>query len=318
MAYTLRQIRYAVTVAEYGSISRASEFLNISQPAISSALSELEKGFNLAIFARSPARKILLTPAGRRFIGAARVLIERSNDFEANAMGLGHDVTGTIEVGCFTPTAPFMIPLVLTGLSENYPGIDIRLHEGDLDELNQWLVNGTIEVALTYDISLIREIRFEPLAEIHPHAVLSSTDPLAMSASVSLKDLAKRKMIGFDLPITRQFYVSLFANHNLQVETNYIAKSYEMVRSLVGAGRGFSIFMMRPEHQLTYGGNLLAHLPIIEDIPSPHYGLAFNAQTRLTRLTQTFAQECLRIFKLELRAESYFVRKPLKTLGMLV
>lgn len=308
MAYTLRQLNYAIAVVDLGSITQASKKLGISQPAISAALNELEREFALTIFARRPAQRISLTPAGQRFIDKARLLLDRVHDFETDAIGLRREIKGKLEIGCFAPTAPFMIPLIIAGLSENYPDIELHLHESDLDELNRGLASSTIDAALTYDLKLDRGVRFEPLVRTPVYALLSASDPLASEESVSLYDLAERPMIAFDLPITGQFFRSPFQSLGLQPRVAYQVKSYEMVRGLVGAGVGFSLLIMRPTSDQTYEGKAVVCRPLREPLPSPHYGVAFNAQSLPTRLVGTFAEHCHKVIKEEGRANKFFVR----------
>ena len=309
MAFTFRQLGYAVAVADNGSVTKAAEKLGISQPAISAALSELEREFALTIYVRYPARRIALSPAGKRFISKARVLLDRVQDFESDATGLSRDVQGPINVGCFAPTVPFIVPLVMASLAERHPGIELHLHEGDLDELNKWLVTGFIDVTLTYDHRLHPAVRFEPLIETPVYALLSATDPLAAGRTVSLYDLVERQMISLDLPITGQFFRSVFQNLGLEPRIGYQVQSYETVRGLVGAGIGFALLIMRPANNRTYDGNQVVCRPLREDIPSTHYGIAFNAQSQPTRVIQTFAENCRRLLKEEGRADEYFVRK---------
>ena len=85
-------------------------------------------------------------------------------------------------------------------------------------------------------------------------------------------------------------------------------KTYEMVRSLVGAGAGCALLIMRPVSERTYYGSMLVFKPISDDLPRPHYGLALSSQAIPTRLTQAFADECRRVLKDERKAESFFVR----------
>ena len=86
------------------------------------------------------------------------------------------------------PTAPFTIPLVLEGLAERYPGVRLKLHEGDLDDINRWLASGQIEAALTYDMHLEQSIHFEPLIEAPVHVILSAKHRLAEQEAISLRD----------------------------------------------------------------------------------------------------------------------------------
>ncbi len=308
MAYTLRQLNYAVAVADCGSITDASVRLGISQPAISAALKELEAEFGISIFLRQPAHRIVLSPAGQRFISQARHLLDQSHEFEADAQGLSREVQGTLDVGCFLPTAPFMIPLIIEHMAKHHPGMEIRLHEGNLDEINRWLTTGEIECALTYDMQPHPGIRFEPLIDTPVHAVLPKNDPLAKRKSVSLHDLVDRDMIAFDLPVTPQYFRGLFLSLGVEPRVAYFVKTYEMVRSLVGAGLGYSILIMRPEADQSYSGGKLVCMPINDELPNSNYCLAYMGDAVPRRLFQAFADGCRHVLRDEKCAEKYFVR----------
>jgi len=307
MAASLRHLSYLLAVAEHGSVTAAAELLGVSQPAISTALRNIELDYGLSLFVRERPHKIALTAVGRRFVANARHLLEVAGTFDDEARDLKDSQIGTVEVGCFTPTAPFVIPMVLQRLKTQSPNIRIKLHEGDIDEVNRLLTSGVIEVALTYDMYPSPAVEFEPLAEAYPYALLSADDPLAKFSSASLSDLARRDMIAFDLPITQQYFHSLFIQHNLRPRIRHQVKSYEMVRSLVGAGQGYSILIMRPMNERTYSGDKLTYLPIRATIAPPRYGLAFANQYRTTRLVQSFAQVCRDLFSTENRLEPFLV-----------
>jgi DNA-binding transcriptional LysR family regulator len=308
MAYTLRQLTYAVAVAERGSITEAAIRQGISQPAISAAIKDLETEFGVSIFLRQPARKIVLTPAGQRFIARARQMLEEAAEFESEARGLSRFLEGSIEVGCFLPTAPFIMPLVMKSMDERYPGIDIHLNEGYLNELNQGLKSGEIEVALMYDQQPDRQVEFEPLLEAPPYVLLSADDPLAKEKAVTLEALSEREMVLLDLPVTEQYFHNLFFAIGLRPVISYRAKSYEMVRSLVASGIGYSILIMRPANTRAYGGGRLAYRPIADPISPPHYGLAMAKDYIPTRIVRAFVDECRRVLQQEDAAAKFFVR----------
>ena len=307
MAASLRHLSYLLAVAETGSVTAAARQLGVSQPAISTALRNIESDYELSLFVRERPHKIALTAVGRRFVANARHLLEVAGEFDDDARDLKDTQSGTVEVGCFTPTAPFVIPIILQRLKKEFPNIRIRLHEGDIDEINRLLTAGVIEVALTYDMYPSPAVDFEPLAETYPYALLAANDPLAQLSSVSLTDLAERDMIAFDLPITQQYFHSLFIQHNLRPRIRHQVKSYEMVRSLVGAGEGYSILIMRPMNERTYSGNRLAYLSIKTTIAPPRYGLAFANQFRTTKLVQNVAKTCRDLFTFDGQLARYLV-----------
>lgn len=307
----LRQLTYLVAVADSGSISAAAERLGISQPALSAAIQKIEADFDLNLFIRERPHRLTLSPVGRRFVARTRQLLESAEEFDVEARNLGQTLKGMIEVGCFIPTAPFIIPIILEGLRVRGLDISLQVHEADIDELNNLLASGSIEVALTYDMSPSPSIDFEPLIEAPPYVLLPKSDPLARQGAISLHDLADRDMIALNLPVTQQFFLSLFSQANLRPNVKHHAKTYEMVRSLVGAGEGYAILIMRPVNERSYDGRELAYLPLRDPIPPPHYGLAFKSHAMPTKLVEAFAGVCRDLLNVEKQAEKYYVRPPI-------
>ena len=305
-----RQLNYVVAVADYGSISAAAEKLAISQPAISAAIQKVEDEYQLKIFIRERPRRVVLSPVGRIFIAQARRLLESAQEFDDEARNTGQTLSGTVEVGCFEPTSAFVIPMILRGLREKGLDISIQVLEADLDELNNMLSQGRVDVALTYNMAPSPGIAFETLVEAPPYALIAKDHPLAKQESVSLAQLSDLNMVALNLPITQQFFLSLFSRANLSPRIKHQAKSYELVRSLVGAGEGYALLIMRPVNERTYDGSELAYLPLQDEIPPPRYGLAFTNRSVPTRLVEAFANVCRDALKSQGGTEKYYVQLP--------
>ena len=302
-----RQLTYVVAVADHGSIQAASKYLAISQPAISAAIQKVEHEYQLKLFIRERPHRLVVSPVGQRFIAQARRFLEAAQEFDSDARNLRHSPRGVIQVGCFMPTAAFIIPIILKGLRDRSLDISLQVHEADLDELNNLLAQGTIDVALTYNMAPSPAIEFEPLMESSPYVLISKDDPLARQDSISLRQLVKRDMVSLSLPITQQFFLSFFSQLNLRPKIKHQTKSYELVRSLVGAGEGYAILIMRPVNERAYDGNELAYVPLSGDIPKSHYGLAFTNRSVPTRLVEIFSDVCRELLVTEKKAEKYYV-----------
>ena len=307
MAFTLRQLTYAVAVARSGSITKAAHNVGISQPAISAALKDLEEEFGFSIFMRRPARRITLTPAGQRFIRYTIRLLEHVDDFEAEVHDLGQELVGVIEIGCFLPTAPFIMPIILRAMEEKYPGIDVHFHEMNLGELNEGIKSGSIEAALMYDMHPDRAIIFEPLIEAKPYVLLSGEDPLAKNKSIKLKQLAEKEMIVFDLPITQDYFHSVVSMNASKPKIGYRTKSYEMLRSLVASKMGYTILIMNPQTDRSYDGRKLVSLPIADPVPAVRYGLATHKDNVPRRIAQVFIELCRITLNKKAAAAGYFL-----------
>ena len=302
-----RQLTYLVAVADHGSILAASRQLSISQPAISAAIQKVEDQYQLKIFIRERPHRLVVSPVGRRFVALARRFLEHAQEFDNDARNLRHSPRGVIQVGCFMPTAAFIIPIILKGLRDRGFDISLQVHEADLDELNTLLAQGRIDLALTYNMAPSPAIEFETLIESTPYVLIPRDDKLAQLSSISLDQLVDRDMVSLSLPITQQFFLSLFAQRNLRPRIRHQTKSYELVRSLVGAGEGYAILIMRPANVRAYDGSELAYVPLDGDIPHSHYGLAFTNQSIPTRLVEIFADLCRELLVIEKKADKYLV-----------
>jgi DNA-binding transcriptional LysR family regulator len=305
MKLTLRQLSYVVAVVEHGSVTAASEHLRISQPAISSVLNEVEQEYKVSLFVRERPHKITPTPVGRQFVVNAKKLLEQAEDFDSQAQSLSTSLKGSVDLGCFTPTAPFIIPVILERLKMYFPNINIKIHEADIDELNKLLSNGHIEMALTYDMQPISAVEFETLTEMRPYALLSANDPLSKQETVTLEELLKRDMVGFDLPVTNQFFMSLFTQRGLRPRIRHTVKGYEMLRSLVALEEGFSIMLMRPSHDQSYTGDQLTYRRISDVVPVTRFGMAFRLHYQPTNLVHTLANVCRDVFATDERIKNF-------------
>jgi DNA-binding transcriptional LysR family regulator len=284
--------------------------MGISQPAISVALKDLETEFGISIFLRQPAHRITLSPAGKRFIEHVRRLLEYIDEFESEACGLGHSLNGSMKAGCFLPTAPFIMPLILRAMEERYPGITVHFDEDNLRELNDGIKSGQIEVALMYDMHPDKQIQFETLVEAKPYVLLSARDPLAKQSSVQLEDLREKEMVLFELPITQDYFQNIVSGGGRPPNIGYRTKSYEMLRSLVASRGGFAILIMHPHTDRAYDGSLLVSRPIRDPLPSARYGLAMAKDYSPRRIVQAFIEVCRMTLKDEGAAAKFFLSQP--------
>ncbi|MEZ5836260.1 MAG: LysR substrate-binding domain-containing protein [Geminicoccaceae bacterium] len=136
-------------------------------------------------------------------------------------------------------------------------GINLSLVEGDQRRLMDSLRAGEIELAMLYDFDLDDEFHVEPLQDLKVYALMAGSDRLAKRDAVRLADLARRPLVLLDVPLSRDYFLSLFRDAGLKVES-YRSSSIEMVRGLVGHGLGFSLLATRPSCNLTADGRALA------------------------------------------------------------
>ena len=173
--FTLKQLRYIEAAARTGSIANAANELNISQSSITAAIDKFEEALGYALFIRVPAKGISTTPSGDEAMRLIRSFIDGARHLESDMRSVGGKATGTLRLGCYGTAAPQVLPRLLKEFIRKYPAISIKIFEGDLRAMLEYLEDGEVDVALTYDLTLSDHQRFEPLFEAPAHAVLPPT-----------------------------------------------------------------------------------------------------------------------------------------------
>nr|WP_217436788.1 MULTISPECIES: LysR family transcriptional regulator [Pseudomonas] len=292
-AYNLRQLKYFITTVECGSVAEASRKLYIAQPAISTAIKGLEDSFAVQLLIRHHAQGVSLTPSGARFFRKAQELLRMAREFEQNALADNDIVAGQIDIGCFETVAPLYLPQLIAGFSALYPGVKIRIRDGEQQELVQGLTSGSFDLVILYEHELDATIQTEPLMPAQrPYALLPADHRFAQYKQVSLRDLCLEPMILLDVQPSRTYFVSLFEELGLTPRIEFSSPSIEMVRGMVGQGFGFSILVTRPHSECTYDGKKVVCVDIVEDVTGSGLVAAWLKRGQLTKPAQLFADYC--------------------------
>lgn len=291
--FTLKQLKYFVTVVETESIAEASRQLHIAQPSISIAIKNLEDTFDQQLFIRHHAQGVSLTSGGRRFYEKARELLRLSYEFEQNSRADKDMVSGTISVGCFESAAPLYMPKLVAGFTKIYPEITIQLYDGEQHELMHGLHRGRFDLAFLYDLELGNTIHKEVLNAPHkPYALLPERHRLANRKSVTLQELSREPMILLDAVPSKNYFINIFKEKGFNPEVAYSSPSIEMVRCMVAQGLGFSVLVTRPCSDITYDGERLVQMDIDDEMPASTLIMAWLQNNEPTRPAQLFMDYC--------------------------
>ncbi|MDP0929978.1 LysR family transcriptional regulator [Paracoccus onubensis] len=286
---SFRTLRYIVETADCESVTEAARRLNVTQPSVSSAVAQAEKELGVQIFIRHHARGMTLSVAGKQLVDEARLLLAQATEFARLTQSLGDPLSGEIVVGSFPTLAMRYMPQIIGGFAKLFPNISVRLIEGDQNEILSALASGRMEVALAYDFALPPEIHGHELAALPPFALLAPDHRLAGEKAVRLVDLADDPFILLDLPHSRDYFSSLFAACGLQPNIAFRTRSPELVRGLVGNGRGFSLHNVLPLGPVAYDGSRIAMLPVHDDLPPARAMLLHLARQDLRPAVRAFS-----------------------------
>lgn len=282
LPFTLRQVEYFTTVAEEGSLVAAAKRCHVTASALALALDELERRLSLQLFVRRKGRGVELSPAGARLIPLARQLLAAAGGFAEEAAEETTGLAGRFTVGCFPTLAPFLLPRVIDGLLRDHPRLAVEFSEATAPELEERLLQGRADVALLYRVDVPSSLTFDALWEFRPYVIVASDHPLATRHSLSLAELVGEPLIQVDIQPSRQNTELMFARAGLSPDIRYTTTNYELARSLVGRGLGYSVLVQRPKSSVTYDGHRVSSVEIVDDVNSNVVGLARPAGSPLT------------------------------------
>ncbi|MCW3067506.1 MAG: transcriptional regulator [Solirubrobacterales bacterium] len=128
MAFKRGQLHYFVTVAEDGQMTRAARKLNLAQPALSRAISQLESELGIQLLDRH-ARGVTVTPAGEMFLPKARAALAAYADVSLTARSLARAAQGSLEVGFIGPPPRLNAPELFDAFLDAHPHASVSFRE---------------------------------------------------------------------------------------------------------------------------------------------------------------------------------------------
>ena len=139
----IRVLKYFLTVAREGNITRAAELLHITQPTLSRQLMQLEDELGAVLFIRGK-RKMVLTEEGMVLKRRAEEIIILSEKAELEVGSQSHDISGEIAIGCGVTEATQTMGKLIKKFSEIYPHVSFRIRNGNSDFILENIDNASL------------------------------------------------------------------------------------------------------------------------------------------------------------------------------
>ncbi len=269
--------RIFYVVANYGNITKASEELHISQPAISKSIKNLEDQLGGKLFVRT-RRGVVLTSEGSEFYNYIKQAIEYINNAENKFTDLINLETGCIKIGITkTLTKEFLLPY-LEKFHSLYPKIDIQIITNLTSELMPKLRNGLIDIVIynMTDKNYGNDIDIIKCRKIHDCFVANSKYKELIDKEISLKELNNYPLIlqakGAN---TREFIDSIARDNGVILKPNIELASYSLVVdfSKIGLGIGYATKEYLKEE---LKNKELFEIKLKEKIPGRYIGIALS------------------------------------------
>ena len=239
----LRQLRYAVAVAEDLHFGRAADRLHVAQPSLSRQIRDLERSLDVRIFDRT-SRTVVLTAAGEAFIEMARRTIRMADAASDTARAAASGWTGRVALGFVTSAAGEILPPLVSSQRRIRPAVLL-----DLRELNSWqqveaLRRGEIDLGIPRDVAPADDLTVTPLFHERLVVAVSDAHPLATSDTVGLDDLSGFDFVGLprlSAPRTWSLLSGLAFTSPSPFPFAQEARQFTTVLALVAAELGIAI-----------------------------------------------------------------------------
>ena len=298
---TFRQLRVFSEVARHLSFAKAAEALHLTPPAVTMQVKELEAHVGLPLFERS-GRTVSLTTPGEYILVYARRMLATLKDAEDAAARLKKVEVGTLTIG-MVGTAKYFLPGLLAQFRREHEGVEIRLVEGNRQQLVKLLQANEVDVAVMGRPPKELATRTEPFAA-HPHVFVAPVDhPLAREGRAPTAE--SLRPYGFIMREpgsgTRAALEKFLEQAHLEPRVIMEMGSNETIKQAVMAGMGIS-FLSLHTLQLELDHGLLALL----NVDGSPVVRAWNVVHTLSKVLSP-AAEAFRYFVLE-RGEAYLAQ----------
>lgn len=234
-----KQIEVFINVAKHKSFSRAANAVFLSQPAVSSHISILEKELNVQLFDRT-SKEVLLTPAGESFLRYAIEIINTRNTAISCLESFNKNVTGTLNLAASTTPCNTIVPVLMKKFSEKYPAVTFKITEQNSGDIIDNIIKFNNEIGIIG--SCVNDEKIKAYRLMNDELVLISPVSFGIQDDISIKNLLKYKFILREKhSATRTTFESALNQNNISLndlsvscEVNNLDSLFQFVKCGVG------------------------------------------------------------------------------------
>ena len=287
----LKQLNYFVHVAELRSFTKASEVLDIAQPALSRQIRLLEVELRQNLLSRN-GRGVTTTEAGKLLLEHARGILHQVDRTMEDLGRVRGALAGRVAVG-LPPSASRMLAVPLTReFRKQLPNATLSISEGLSISMQEWLLTGRLDIALLYNPSMTSGLDIFPLTQEELYFV-SCKQTNDQPSSIRLADIAALPLVIPNRPNAMRMLVesqmaSIGCKPNISLEIDGVSAILDLV--LDGAGHA-----ILPKYAVTTTANPDAYR--IQPIIKPQLISRLNLVTSSSRITTLTQKAMLDLIK---------------------
>ncbi len=232
------QIQLIVKISETGSFTKAGEELHMTQPAVSRAVATIESQLGTKLIKRNKKNGLFFTDVGERvLINFRNILGELQKVDELIAAEQGLEI-GKVHIGAYPTACTRFIPKIIRTMEDKYPGLEVKISEGSVDQVKEWLRSKSVDVGMI--IPPVEDFDIVPLTKDQLIVIMHSSNPLYQKETIGIPDLQDEDIIigrgGYEVQIH-----SLFKDFKLKPKVRFVIDYIDTALCMVQEGLGITI-----------------------------------------------------------------------------
>lgn len=264
-----RLLQYFLAVAEEQSITKAAEYLHISQPTLSKQMMDLEEALGRQLLVRG-RKKITLTEEGTFLRGRAQEIISLMDKTESAFRENEQSISGDVYIGCGEHRSTFTIMQIIRTIQEEYPDIRFHFFSSNADAIIERLDKGLLDMGFLLEPEITPRYDYKKLPLREAWGILMRRDsPLADVETISFAMLADLPLIMPSQTSNRGRMKAYFTEANVNP---HVVSTYNLIYNaglMVEAGIGYALCI--DELINTAGSHPLTFRPLSPELYSDVY-----------------------------------------------
>lgn len=179
----LTKWRAFLAIAELGSLTRAALFLDSNQSLLSRHLNALERECSARLFNRT-GRGVELSEVGQRIFPHVKALLADAEQLEMEIRGEAREPAGRVTIGSLPSITNPMVGRLFKQLRTSHPGIQLRILEGSSGQVEEWLADARVDIAILYRYGKAAPEQEQVLATVDSYLIGPAGDRLTAAAEV--------------------------------------------------------------------------------------------------------------------------------------
>jgi len=285
-----------IDAAELGSLSKVALAYGTSQPHISRRISELERECGGRLFQRT-GRGVVLTELGQRITPKVRAWMASTDELANEVRASAGTPIGKVRIGSLPSTAHPLISTLYTRLREQYPLIQLAVREGQGAQIETWLEDGSVDLAILFRTSGSPKDGDTYLVETSTYLVGAGGDRLTARPTVRFSALHNLPLVLFCRPSSwRDHLEAVAAERNILLNVALEADSLSLQTHIASQG---SIYALLGPYAIAEASkhHRLQSAKLVDPVITRHIALAMSRHGTMTLACRTVMQVTREIAK---------------------